>query len=106
MTTGADAFNQLDELARKLMADHDADLLLYSGPIETTAASRLTHLCRTRVGRRKNVFLFIMTNGGSADAAYRIVRCLRRSYETFTIYVSDYCKSAGTLVAVGANDLV
>ena len=44
--------------------------------------------------------------GGDADTAYRIARCLQFKYEQFSLYVWGYCKSAGTLVATGANELI
>ena len=51
--------------------------------------------------------LFILvTEGGDADACYRIAKCLQESYESFTCVVGGYCKSAGTLMALGANALV
>ena len=48
----------------------------------------------------------LVTFGGDADAAYRIARCLQDQYEKFVLYVSGICKSAGTLVAVGAHELI
>ena len=56
--------------------------------------------------RRKNILLLLVTTGGDADPAYRIARCLQTKYERFFLYVSGYCKSAGTLVASGAHELV
>ena len=44
--------------------------------------------------------------GGDADPAYRIARCLQTKYERFLFYVSGYCKSAGTLVAIRAHQLI
>lgn len=48
----------------------------------------------------------LVTTGGDPDAAYRIARCLQTNYERFLLYVSDYCKSAGTIIALGAHELV
>lgn len=48
----------------------------------------------------------LVTFGGDADTAYRIARCLQDHYEKFILYVSGICKSAGTLVAIGAHELV
>ena len=38
--------------------------------------------------------------------AYRIARIFQDKYETFTIFVAGYCKSAGTLCVLGAHELV
>ena len=50
--------------------------------------------------------LMMVTTGGDPDAAYRIARCLQDKYEKFVFYVSGYCKSAGTIVALGAHELI
>ena len=54
----------------------------------------------------KNVFFILVTEGGDADPSYRIAKYLQEYYRKFTCFVSGYCKSAGTLVALGANELV
>jgi hypothetical protein len=53
-------------------------------------------------------FLLLTTNGGSADSAYRITRCLQHSYRNgkVILFVDTYCKSAGTLIALGADEIV
>lgn len=73
-------------------------------------------LCRTRKKKRKNLLLILSTAGGSADCAYRIARCIHRAYKVktesppdrgiFYLYVHDFCKSAGTLLALGASTLI
>ncbi len=40
-----------------------------------------------------------------ADVAYRIARCLQHRYERITAVISGQCKSAGTLLAIGAHEL-
>ena len=94
-----------EEVADRLAAELDADIILYNGPIERPADTLLIDECITR-RRRKNVLMVLVTTGGDADSAYRIARCLQRKYERFILYVSGYCKSAGTLVATGAHELV
>lgn len=54
---------------------------------------------------RDRCLLFLATLGGSPDAAYMIARHLRRSYSHVTICVLDRCKSAGTLLALGAHEI-
>jgi membrane-bound ClpP family serine protease len=55
---------------------------------------------------RTNVLLFVETFGGSADAAYRMARCLTNRYEKFIVYIDNYCKSAGTLPVLAADEVV
>ena len=98
------------ELSVQQVADHvaeklDADVIYYNRPIFRPADQLLIEECIVRT-RRKNVLLLLVTTGGDADPAYRIARCLQTKYERFYLYVSGYCKSAGTLVASGAHELV
>ena len=66
---------------------------------------RLIDACMKR-RRRKNALMMLVTRGGDADAAYRIGRCLQSKYERFFLYVSGLCKSAGTIIATGAHELI
>ena len=92
-------------LADKISAQLDADLLLYNAPIERHLDQRVIELCNAR-RRRPNVALFLITAGGDADAAYRIATCLQREYKRFLLFVPGYCKSAGTLIALGAHQII
>lgn len=95
---------------------YDADILTYVGFMMEPDDERVLGVCRKRRRKRKNVLLVLSTPGGSADAAYRVARCLQRAYKTksdnleergtFYLYVHDICKSAGTLLALGATTLI
>ena len=50
--------------------------------------------------------MILVTRGGDAGAAYRIARLLQTKYTNFALCVPSICKSAGTLVATGAHQLV
>lgn len=91
-------------LADKVARTLDADLLLYNAPVERHLDQRVIELC-SDMRRRTNVGLFLVTSGGDADAAYRIATCLQNKYKKVTLFVSGYCKSAGTLVALGAHEI-
>lgn len=92
-------------LANIVSAKHDADVLLYTGNIDASGADRLTHFSRDPQ-RRTNVVLLLTTRGGSPDAAYRMARCLQRHYTKVLLYIHGMCKSAGTLVAIAADEVV
>ncbi len=49
--------------------------------------------------------MFLTTNGGDPDA-YKISRYLQEKYKHFAVVVSGKCKSAGTLIALGAHEIV
>ena len=83
----------------------DADFFLLSGTIDRKQARKFVDIAE-RAEHRENAALFLCTYGGDADAAYIIARYLKTSYEKFILYVYGYCKSAGTLLALGADEIV
>jgi membrane-bound ClpP family serine protease len=89
-----------------LATRENADLYLYSAQIQSPQVDRLRTLVCGRKPKRDNVILFLTTYGGDPDAAYRLAACLRRHYKNISIYVFGLCKSAGTLAALGADNLV
>ena len=91
--------------ANKLAEKLNADIIFWNGPVERYADSLLIAKCIHR-DRRENVLLLMVTSGGDADAAYRVARCLQDKYNHFHMYISGRCKSAGTLIALGAHELI
>lgn len=98
-------FKAVQELATRHADAADTDYVFYNGPVYRPYDSFVIEAVR-KAKRRKNVVLIICTTGGDADAAYRIARCLQQRYEKLTVIVGGQCKSAGTLLATGAHDLV
>ncbi|MXX53585.1 MAG: hypothetical protein F4Z35_06575, partial [Dehalococcoidia bacterium] len=90
-----------DEVSKNL----DADVIFYNGPIAHPYDYRFIEACAGRY-QRANVLLILVTSGGSADSAFRMASWLQVNYQRFTLYVTGRCKSAGTLVAMGAHDLI
>lgn len=100
----------------KISAQRNADVIAYVGNLFPPFDQRFAALCSRRRSKRKNAILVLVTPGGTADAAYRIARNLQRTYRTkegdakdrgeFTVYVPSYCKSAGTVLALGADHLI
>ncbi len=84
----------------------DADIILYSGDISRDGDKKLIDAVK-RSRKRPNVFLHLTTLGGDPDAAYRIARCLQRTYKggRFSLFIDGWCKSAGTLIAIGADEI-
>ncbi len=96
---------ELVRIAEEFRAEQDTDIVVYSGEISTTFAD---HFVEEVMGSTdaKGVLLVLTTYGGSADGAYKIARSLQREYDSFRLAVRTTCKSAGTLIALGANELV
>jgi hypothetical protein len=81
------------------------DTLFYNGGIDRFCSNFVINQCRTNCSCEK-FNLFLMTGGGDADAAYLLARYLQDSYKKFTIIIPGPCKSAGTLIALGAHEIV
>ncbi|RSV15179.1 hypothetical protein CA235_09595 [Sphingomonas sp. ABOLF] len=86
---------------------YDADIYIYSGPIDDNGFGQLVgEVTRVHTGKRSKAILILSTNGGSANAAYQIARLLQCQYSEWQLFCPSRCKSAGTLVALGANGLI
>jgi len=83
----------------------DSDVLLYSGNIERPYDDKLLDEI-SAAKRRANATLILCTSGGNPNAAYRMARAFQENYKTFTVVVAGFCKSSGTLLVVGAHELV
>lgn len=81
------------------------DYFLYSGDIEPEYCFRFIDLVETTQSSF-DVTLVLSTYGGDANSAYKIGRRLQSRYKGVRIFVPGICKSAGTLLAIAANELV
>jgi len=68
-------------------------------------AQRLIHTGQNR-NRKHQLFFVLVTFGGDPEAAYIIARHLQSQYNHFALFVPELCKSAGTFIALGANELI
>lgn len=93
------------DAVRAAADEYDADVFFYSGSIDDDGFGQLTKAV-AEGKNRKNAVLILVTNGGLANPAYQIARLFQRQYETFYVFCPSRCKSAGTLVALGANHLL
>ena len=94
-----------ERLANEIGEINDADVIIFSGTIDSSSADRLIQVVKENE-RRTNVILMLTTRGGSPDAAYRIARCLQKYYKKLILYIYGRCKSAGTLVCLVADELI
>lgn len=86
-------------------AEYDADIYFYSGAIDDHGFGKIVE----EVGEHKskdNAVLILTTNGGLANSAYQIARFFQQHYERFIVFCPGPCKSAGTLIVLGAHALV
>lgn len=83
----------------------ESDVYQYFGEVAREGYLRLTE-CLKPLPRKESASLVLATYGGDADAAFRMGRAFRHHYKKLTIIVPGYCKSAGSLMCVAANELV
>lgn len=95
------------EIEEKLLSqwDPDLDVFIYSGDICGSLDKTWINIIEQKSERSKVLFL-LTTYGGDADAAFRTARFLKRKYKKFTLGVLGDCKSAGTIIAFGADDII
>lgn len=79
------------------------DVYKYAGAITPQGYSKL---CKAlaKGDRTRRALLVIATPGGDPHAGFRIARALQHSYDQgFEALVPRYCKSAGTMILLGAS---
>ncbi len=94
-------------LSAKIAETRESDVYFYAGPIERPYAKHFS-ACVLKNAKKPNALLLLTTFGGSGDAAYQMARCLQDKYNdgSVAVLVDSFCKSAGTLVALGAKRVI
>lgn len=79
------------------------DIITYSGEINTDGYKSM---CEAFAQKKSDKALLVLsTPGGDPHAGFRIARALQHNFSSFDALVPRYCKSAGTLLVVGASSL-
>lgn len=91
--------------AKRLEVSRDAAIFVYSGPMDRDSVSKMLREAQTSTSHQ-NCILLLTTFGGDGDAAYILARHLKRVYKRVTLLIFGDCKSAGTLAAIGAHEIV
>lgn len=79
------------------------DVITYAGEISIRGYEAVCDVLSRRQSER--AMLVLSTPGGDPHAGFRIARALQHAYGGFDALVPRYCKSAGTLVLIGAQKL-
>jgi len=96
------------ECFRDVSQSLDADIYVISGglyyPLDDETLGKIAAV----PARKKSALLILTTFGGDPDVAYRIARGFQRAYSKgdFIVLVPWLCKSAGTLLSIGATKLI
>lgn len=81
------------------------DIFLYNGPMSRGLDLDFINYVSEKQSTEESVGLLLVTDGGSADAAFKIGRYLQSRYKHVTVIVPGLCKSARTLVAIAGHEL-
>jgi len=83
----------------------EIDVFAYTGQVSMAGYEQLCEqidISKTQ----ERALLVLSTPGGDAHAGFRIARAMQHHYpDNFDVLVPRYCKSAGTLICIGANNL-
>ena len=82
-----------------------SDFFLYNGGLERAQDLRFIEFIAENK-QSESLILLLVTPGGNPDAAYKIGRYIHSVYSDFKCFVPGLCKSAGTLLAIAANELI
>lgn len=87
--------------------DSERDYILVSHEIDRALHYKISFLLDGLDGRPKKdaCTVFLTTDGGDPNGGYRVARCLRHHYKHLRLVVGSFCKSAGTLIAIAADEL-
>lgn len=86
--------------------EYAGDVFLYYGSILREGYHEISGILEQKTAKKPKVCLILVTLGGDADAAYRIARAFNHYYGRVEILIPDACKSAGTLLCIGAHKLI
>ena len=95
----------LKSAIQRVVREQNCDIYLYAGDIERQTCGRIINIGIETP--RSRALLILSSFGGDAHAAYRLTRHMQDEYNgMLTLFIPTVCKSAGTLVAIGADELV
>ncbi len=80
-------------------------ILLYSDHLFDTALPIL-YRCLERMGRQDTLNLLLFSSGGEVVAAHRMMALIRQYAGTVNVLVPWTCVSAGTLLCLGADQII
>jgi len=85
---------------------NDTDVIIYAGSIDRSGYESFCE--KLPEEKKKNLLVVLITYGGDPSAGYRIARAALHHYgcDNFRILIPSYCKSAGTLICIGAHKLI
>lgn len=108
MPSAEDLSKTLNQTIRSVVEEYRYDIFLLVGDISEGLGRRFIDLLKTVSPRNDNCLLLVATTGGLMHEAYRVTRHVHDKYDdgNFAFLTDSYCKSAGTLIALGADQII
>lgn len=105
--------DQRKEILREIEKHRNSKVIAYltsnrpnaNAQMKKDILPRFVNQIRT-AGRHERLDVFIFTQGGDTITAFGLARLLREYADYIGVLVPDCCHSAGTLFALGANEIV
>jgi hypothetical protein len=101
-------FKETQSIIRKLETKLEAAFLVYwTSPVGSICQNDVEGIqeIMQKLGRQKEICLFLKSNGGSGLASLRIVHLLRHYAESIKVLIPLSCASAATMIALGADEI-
>ena len=106
-------YSDRKELIQKLEKEFDTVLIIYATSDRPGAEAKIASDAidsfinqLDKVGVVKKITLFLYTCGGDTSAAWNIVNLIKMYCDSFEIIIPQKALSAGTLISLGANDII
>lgn len=96
--------NNIIEDVTNYVLQCNADIYIYTGGIDRNIQTLRELIC-AHPDKKDEVDLFLTTYGGDPEWSYRLMSILRKYYTKINVIIPGLCKSAGTLIAFGADTL-
>ena len=99
----------LDDLLKKIEKERGCPTIVYwtSQLARVSLAAEISLFDQLRAcGKQEAIDLVLFTNGGDTEAPWRIVSLIREFCDKFSVLIPHRALSAGTLIALGADEIV
>lgn len=101
-------FKETQNLINKLESKLNSKFIVYWSPPAGSICQNDVEALQgimEKIGKQKEIYFFLKSNGGSGLASLRIVNLLRYYTESLKILIPLSCASAATMIALGADEI-
>ncbi len=98
--------NEITDFVNEFSEKTSMDFYLFTAQVNDSNADKIISAIRGKGNKKGRAALILTTNGGDPDAGYRIMRTFKRYYPKISVYIFGSCKSTGTLMTIGADEII